>query len=220
MSQQEFAPGPQSQKPEGEDEIYQPQYPYSWSGNRDEAAPRDEPPSSYEYNTAAMEQGYQAQDSAGQQQVMANPYEYQQGAGQIPPPYQYDPYSSDGDAYQQGYGPSQGTYNANNAGEQGYSPYNSPYNNAQNNQGQGVPPWARPQRQNYGPFRFGWIIFVLIFLSMGGGFLRSGFFFFGFGHALGFIILPIFILMLIASAISRSMWRGSRGGRRRGPWGW
>lgn len=210
MSQQEFAPGPQSQQPGNEDEIYKPQYPYSWSGNLDsEAAPRDEPPSSYEYNPDAMQQGYQAQDIAEQQPGAqpgaypdVNSYEYQQPAQQLPPQYQYNPYSNDGDAYQQG-----------------YSPYNSSYSNAtQNAPGQGVPPWARPQQQPRSSFRFGWLIFLLILFSMGGGLFRS---FWIFGHSIGFIFLPIFILMIVASIISRSMWGGGRrGGRRGGPWGW
>ena len=211
MSQQEFAPGPQSQQPGNEDEIYKPQYPYSWSGNSDsEAAPRDEPPSTYEYDPAAMEQGYQAQDMAGQPgaqtplQPGANPYEYQPPVQQqLPPQYQYSPNSSDGDAY-----------------EQGYSPYSSPYNSAQNNQVQGAPPWARPQPRQGGPFRFGWIILVLIIISMGSSVFRYGFFL---GHFAGFIFLPILILMIIVSALSQSLWGGGRrrgGSRRRGPWGW
>ncbi|GAC1522576.1 MAG: hypothetical protein NVS3B14_23310 [Ktedonobacteraceae bacterium] len=208
MSQQEFAPGPQSQQPGNEDEIYQPHYPYSWSGNRDsEPAPRDEPPSSYEYNPSAMEQGYQGQDIAAQQQQLsaANPYEYQQPAQQqLSPQYQYNPYGNDGDNY-----------------EQGYSPYNSSYNAAQNNQGQGVPPWAQPQPRQSNPFRFGWLIFLLIMISMGSGLFRFGFIW-GFGHLFGIIFLPIFMLMIIASIISRAMWGGGRRGgwRRRGPWGW
>jgi len=214
LSQQEFAPGPQSQQPESEDEVYKPHYPYSWSGASDsEAAPRDEPPSSYEYDPNAMLQGYQAQDIASQQQQAdaANPYEYQQPQQQqqqISPPYQYNPYSNDGDAY-----------------EQGYNRYNSPYNAnntyGQNAPGQGVPPWARPQSHQRNPFRFGWIICVLVVLSMGSGIFREGFWFLG--PSVGFIFLPIFILMLIATAISRALWGGGGrrgGGRHRGPGGW
>jgi len=217
VSQQEFAPGPQSQQPENEDEIYQPQYPYSWSGKQDaKAAPRDEPPSAYEYSPDAMLQGYQAQDVAGQQpQASANPYEYQlPSQEQLPPQYQYDAYSSEANPY-----------------EQGYNPYNNPpvtpgpdfnpYISAQNNQNQGVPQWARPQPHQPRGFRFGWIILVLIFISMSSGAMR--FFFFDFGHSFGFIFLPIILLMIVASIFSRSWWGGNRrsgGGRRGGPWGW
>ena len=217
MSQQEFAPGPQSQQPESEDEIYQPQYPYSWSGKQDaKAAPRDEPPSAYEYSPDAMLQGYQAQDGADQQQAgqaSANPYEYQIPAQeQTPPQYQYDAYSGEASPYEQGYNP------YNNAGVtpgQNFNPYIS-----QNAQNQGVPQWARPQSNQPRGFRFGWIIVVLIIISMSSGAFR--FLFWDF-HSFGFIFLPIIFLMIVASIFSRSWWGGNRrsgGGRRSGPWGW
>jgi hypothetical protein len=217
VSQQEFAPGPQSQQPESEDEVYQPHYPYSWSGNTDsKAAPRDEPPSTYEYSPDAMIQGYQAQDAAGQQpQAGANPYEYQLPAQeQTPPEYQYNPYSNDAKTYEQGYNPYN---NAQVTPGPGFNPYTS---SAQNNWGQTAPSWARPQRQRPGGFRFGWIILVLIFISMSSGAMR--FFFFDFGNSIGFIFLPIILLMIVASIISRALWGGNRrgGGRRGGPWGW
>jgi hypothetical protein len=203
MSQQEFVP--RQQQPENEDEIYAPHYPYSWSGNLNaEAVPRDEPPSSYEYDAAAMQQGYQAQDG---QTVAASEYEYvQPTTPQVPPPqYQYNPYSNDGDAYEQGYNPN---------------------NNARQNGIQGVPPWARPQEHRRAPFRFGGILFVLIMISLLQGVFTHGWWFVGHGgmdFILGGFILPVFILLLLASSISRAMWRGrgGRGGwRQRGPWGW
>lgn len=218
VSQQEFVPRPQSQQPENEDEVYQPHYPYSWSGNLDpKAAPRDEPPSTYEYNPDALLQGYQAQDVASQQpQAGANPYEYQLPAQeQTPPQYQYQ--------YQYQYNPDSDA----NTYEQGHNPYNNaqvtpgpgfnPYTSAQNNQQRTAPSWARPQRQPR-PFRFGWIILVFIFISMSSGAMR----FFDFGNAIGFIFLPIILLMIVASIISRALWGGNRrgGGRRSGPWGW
>ena len=219
VSQQEFVPRPQSQQPESEDEIYQPHYPYTWSGNVDsKAAPRDEPPSTYEYNPDAMLQGYQAQDVAGQPpQAGANPYEYQLPAQeQTPPQYQYNPYNNEANTYEQGYNPYN---NAQVTPGPGFNPYNS---SAQNNQGQAVPSWARSQRQRPGGFRFGWLILVLIFISMSSGAMR--FFFFDFGNSIGFIFLPIILLMVVASIISRALWGGNRrrggGGRRGGPWGW
>ena len=60
MSQQEFEMGPQSNQQNSaneEDEIHQPQYPYSWSGKiSPEGVPRDEPPSSYD--STVLQQGY------------------------------------------------------------------------------------------------------------------------------------------------------------------
>src|SRR5579859_3750389 len=148
VSQQEFVPRSQSQQPESEDEIYQPHYPYSWSGNLDpKAAPRDEPPSTYEYNPDATLQGYQAQDSASQQpQAGANPYEYQLPA-QEQAQYHYNQYD-DANSYEQGYNPYANTQVTPGPGF-------NPYTSAQNNQGQTAPSWARPQRQPR-PFRFGW----------------------------------------------------------------
>ncbi|HYT27865.1 MAG TPA: hypothetical protein VEL72_02520, partial [Ktedonobacteraceae bacterium] len=208
MSQQEFVP--RQQQSENEDEIYAPQYPYSWSGNlNSEAVPRDEPPSSYEYDVP-MQQVYQAQDgqaSAASDQNAIN--RVPTPAQQDPvPTYQYNPYSNDGDAYEQGYRP--------------HSSY-SGYNAQQSNAGQGVPPWARPQEHARRPFRFGSILFILIMISLLQGLFTHGYWFVGrggFEFILGGIFLPIFILMLLASWISRVMWGGRRGWRRRGPWGW
>ena len=223
MSQQEFAPGPQSQQPEpvleqsegNEDEIVQPQYPYSWSGKQDaKAAPRDEPLSAYEYHPDAMLQGYQAQDAVDQQApTNANPYEYQIPAQeQIPPPYQYDAYSSDVSPYEQGYNP------YDQAGVTPGPDFN-PYISSQSNQQSQVPQWARPQQQQPRGFRFGWIILVLIIISMSSGAFR--FLFWDGVNSFGFIFLPIILLMIVASIISRSWWGGNRrGGRRGGPWGW
>ena len=71
MSQQEFEP----QRSPGE-EIYQPQYPYSWSSQEQEGMPRDEPPASYgEY------QDQSGQAGQGQWQVpwWARPQPHQNG---------------------------------------------------------------------------------------------------------------------------------------------
>ena len=201
MSQQEFVPGPQDQQdqqqPENEEEISV--YPYHWAGNSSaEAVPRDEPPSSYEY-----EAGYQAQDTyASPPPSLDSASEYTQPAQQQmqqmqTPQYQYNPY--DGDAY-----------------EQGYNPYNS---SAQNNMNQqGVPPWARPQPQARKPFRFGGILLLLILISSLTMF-SHGYLFYGAGHLLGWVFgslfFPLFILMMIFSSF-----RGGRRRYRRGPWGW
>lgn len=210
MSQQEFAPGPQQQS-ESEEEIVAPQYPYSWSGKAS-AEPRDEPPSSYDYDTA-YQAGYQAQDVQDAQNAQSNaPYDSasqqysQQPDAQItpPPPYQYNPY--DGDALEQGY--------------QSYNGYNS--YNGQNNMNQGVPPWARPQPQaQRGPFRLGGILLLLIMIALFSGVFDRGFFLFGHmaGPFIGMMFFPILILFMIFSSLIRGGRR--RGGwRRRGPWGW
>jgi len=185
MSQQEFVPGPQDQQgqhqPENEEEISV--YPYHWAGNSSaEAVPRDEPPSSYEY-----EAGYQAQDAYANQQSLDSASEYTQPAQQQmqTPQYQYNPY--DGDAY-----------------EQGYNPYNS---SAQSNMNQqGVPPWARPQPPARKPFRFGGILLLLILISSLTMF-SHGYLFYGAGHLLGWVFgslfFPLFILMMIFSAFRR-----------------
>ena len=206
MSQQEFEMGSQSNQQNSsneEDEIHQPQYPYSWSGKiNPKGVPRDEPPSSYD--ATVMQQGYQAQtpnakNVPGPQQA--------QVSGQR----QYIPPAGDGDAY-----------------EQGYRPYNA-YNWNQRGQGPGVPPWARPQQHQRDPVRFAFIILVLlgvgvlmaIFGSMGPvlGFI---------GGAIGALILvmlfiilvPLLILFVIFGVIFR-MVRPRRARywyRRRGPW--
>ena len=201
MSQQEFEMGSQSSQQSSsndEDEIHQPQYPYSWSGKIDkEGVPRDEPPSSYD--ATVMQQGYQAQtpnstNVSGQQAKVNRQYQY------IPP-------AGDGDAY-----------------EQGYRPYRN-----RSSQGQGVPPWARPQQHRRDPVRFAFIILVLLAVGM----LMTIFGSMGsvlglIGGTIGAIILvflliifvPLLILFVIFGVIFRMMRprRARRWYRRRGPW--
>lgn len=198
MSQQELLP----EEPQGQygassedEEIYQPPQPYTWSGKvGQEAMPRDEPPSSYDPTIMQDYQaGYRAQDEV--------PAASQQ------PPYQYNPYT-DGDAQEQGYRP-YNTYTYNNASNQNYQ------NNGQ------VPPWARPQERRYGPWRFGSILMILIFISiLQGAFSHGGFFFFGhmFGMLLGAVLWPLFMIFIIFSIVMRRVIWGGR--RRRGPWWW
>ena len=206
MSQQEFEMGSQSKQQNSsneEDEIHQPQYPYSWSGKiNPEGDPRDEPPSSYD--ATIMQQGYQAQTPHAKN-VPGSPQ------AQVSSQREYIAPGDDGDAY-----------------EQGYRPYNA-YNRAKSGQGQSVPPWARPQQHQRNPVRFAFIILVLlgvaflmaIFGSMGS---MMGFV----GGVIGTIILailfimlvPLLILFVIFGVIFR-MFR-PRPGRywywRRGPW--
>ena len=200
MSQQEFEMGSQSNQqnsPNEEDEIHQPQHPYSWSGKiNPDRVPRDEPPSSYD--ATVMQQGYQAQTpntanvSGSSQARVSSQNEFIAPGG-------------DGDAYEQGY---------------------RPYNRARSGQGPGVPPWARPQPHPRDPVRFAFIILILlgvaflmaIFGSMGS---MMGVI----GGAIGAIILvtlfiilvPLLILFVIFGVIFR-MFRPRRARyRRRGP---
>lgn len=208
MSQQEFAPGPQQQSEDEEEETYAPQYPYSWTGKSNaQAAPRDEPPSSYEY-----EAGYQAQNSYTPD-AYETPGSYdnasafdtadsyaqqaqqtQQAQQQYQQPYQYNPYE---DAYGQGNDP----YN-----------YKASQNTAYQ---QGTPQYARPQPSQFSPWRFSSVLLLLVIISILSTVGRS-LFIFGF-HGLDAIagFFPILILILIFSGIRRGRRR-----YRRGPWGW
>lgn len=201
MSQQEFEMGQQANQQNSsneEDEIHQPQYPYSWSGQMNkEGVPRDEPPSSYD--ATAMQQGYRAQTP--------NTPNTATNQAQVNNQYQYIPPAGDGDAY-----------------EQGYRPYRR-----QGTQGQGVPPWARPQEHPRDPVRFAFIILVLlgvsalmvIFGSMGtilgaiGGTIGAIILLFLF-----IIFVPLLILFVIFGVIFRLMRprRARRWYRRRGSW--
>ncbi len=197
MSQQEFEMGSQSNQqnsPNEEDEIHQPQYPYSWSGKiNPEGVPRDEPPSSYD--ATVMQKRYQAQtpnttNAPGSQQAkVSNQYQY------IPP-------AGDGDAY-----------------EQGYRPYNA-YN--QSTQGTGVPPWARPQPHPRNPVRFAFIILILLGVGiLMAIFGATGPVLWIIVAILGTIILlPLLILFVIFGVIFRILRprRDRRWYRRRGPW--
>jgi len=189
MGQQEFEMGSQSNQQNSsneEDEVHQPQYPYSWSGKiNPEGVLRDEPPSSYD--ATVMQQGYRAQtpnstNASGSQQAKVGSQYHN-----IPP-------AGDGDAY-----------------EQGYRPYNT-YNSNQSGQGPGVPPWARPQQHSRDPVRFAFIILVLlgvgvlmaIFGSMGSVLGIIGGTFGALILVLLFIIfVPLLILFVIFGVIFR-----------------
>ncbi len=206
MSQQEFEPGSQSNQQNSlneNDEIYRPQYPYSWSGKLDqEGVPRDEPPSSYD--ATMLNQGYQAQTSRN----AGLP-----GSSQprVDSQYQNVPPGGDGDAY-----------------EQGYRPYNT-YNAAHS--GQGVPPWARPQPHPRNPLRFGIIILIIMGISLFGGIfghmgpvmgLVGGAFGALITLVLFAILVPLLILSVVLGVIFRTFGRTFRPRRfrywRRGPW--
>ncbi len=202
MSQQEFEPESQSNQQHSsneDDEIQHPQYPYSWSGNlNQEGVPRDEPPSSYD--ATVMQQGYQGQTSSNANVPGSSSQSRTQGR------YEYVAPEGDGDAYEQGYRP----YNASNRG-----------------QGQGVPPWARPQPHPRRPARFALILLVLLGVGFLTAMLGSTGPMMGFmGDVFGTIMLvilfvimvPIFILFVIFGVIFR-MFRPYRSRYwRRGPW--
>jgi hypothetical protein len=197
MNQQEFEPGTQSNQQHSlheDDDIQHPQYPYSWSGTvNPEAVPRDEPPSSYD--ATVMQQGYQAQTSSN----ASVPNASQSSTGSR---YEYVAPEGDGDAY-----------------EQGYRPHNA-YNAWQSGQGQGVPPWARPQPHPRNPGRFAFIILILLGVTfLMALFGTMGEFFAPIILGLLFVIMvPLLILFVIFGIIFR-MFRPRRARYwRRGPW--
>lgn len=202
MSQQEFAPQSQSygqDSESGEEEIYQPHYPYSWSGKLDTATgPRDEPPSSYAEPT--IQQGYQAQDYAASRQQQETYTYHSSTQSQQHQTQQQRYYSPDGDAF-----------------EHSYQPYNR-YNTVR----QGVlPPWARPQRHRRGSGK--WILFLVLglffikpMLALLGILLAFA------GVAVLTLVLPLLLLIGLIGVFRLAFWPGrshSRGWRyRRGPW--
>jgi hypothetical protein len=200
MSQQEFEMGSQSNQQNSsneEDEIHQPQYPYSWSGKiNPEGVPRDEPPSSYD--ATVMQQGYRAQtpnttNAPGSQQA------------KVSSQHQYIPPIGDGDAYEQGYRP----YGAYNGAQRGQKPG-------------GVPPWARPQSHPRNPLRFAFIIFILLCVGIVMTIVGSmGPVLWIIVGILGTIILvPLLILLVIFGVIFRMFrpHRTRRWYRRRSSW--
>ena len=209
MSEQEFVPRSGSDEQDAlndEDEIYQPQYPYHWSGQiNQEGGPRDEPPSSYAEPT--IQYGYRAQDyasTARQQNNTTNNTSQQwssnrsQGAGR-----QYGP---DGDAFEQGYRPNN-TYSTYNSGQGGqWGQWNTP-------------PWARPQPRRRGSM--GWL-FLIIFLFF---ILRPMFLLFaGLGVAFLGVVVPILLFLLVLSifrfVLRAAFWPGRSRRFRRGPFWW
>jgi hypothetical protein len=204
MSQQESEMDSQSNQQNSsneEDEIHQPQYPYSWSGKiNPERVPRDEPPSSYD--ATVMQQGYQAQtpntaNFSGSSQA------------QVSSQSKYIAPGGDGDAY-----------------EQGYRPYTT-YNSARRGQGPGVPPWARPQPHPRDPVRFALIILILlgvgilmtIFGSMGSALGMLGAIIGTIIVVILFLILvPLLIIFVIFGVIFRTLRPRRARYWRRGPW--
>jgi hypothetical protein len=220
MSQQEFVPESQSQAhdPLKEDEVYYPRAPYSWSGKLDkEATPRDVPPSSY--GEPKVQQGYPAQTNAGQNDAARggqggggansnNAQAWQRQGGS----------SGDAGGYQRGYGP--------------YRSYNSKYNSynasrgTSGGPGQGVPPWARPQQHRRAPFRFGFILLILVAIALIQGLLANGGGFVGvtgdiFGAIIGLLVLVLIVPLIILVVFSGLLMRMFRSGglyRRRRRW--
>ena len=202
MSQQEFAPGSQSNRQDSlnkEDEIQNPRYPYSWSGKLDQiAVPRDEPPSSYDARVA--QQDYNAQSSSdGGLPGSSLPQEETQSAAP----------GEDRTAY-----------------EQGYRPYTA-YNTAQNMQS--VPPWARPQQHPRNPSRLAFILCILLCIGLFQLLFVHGGIFVGFATGLlgtlftvvfFALLVPLFIVLIIFGAVMRMLRTRRMHYRywRRGPW--
>jgi hypothetical protein len=201
MSQQEFESQSQSYRQDAESdeqEIYQPHYPYSWSGKLDkEVGPRDEPPVSYTEPT--IQRGYQAQDYADYKQQQETYTDHSSLQSRKRQSQQY--YSPDGDAF-----------------EYGYRPYNR-YNTAQ-----GVPPWARPQHHRGGAGK--WILFLILGLLLIKPILiLMGILLAFVGVAILAFVLPFLLLIafigILMAAFRLALWSGrSRYRRRPGYWYW
>jgi hypothetical protein len=195
MSQQEFLPESQSNQQDtsnGDAEIQYPQYPYSWSGKLNQAGNPRDEPP-FNFDPTVKQQGDSASTNASPQRLP----QPQLGPQYIPP-------GDNGDAY-----------------EQGYRPYNT-YNYNAGQRGQGVPPWARPQRQRYGRGGFGFIILVLIIIGLLGAFAKVGFIAVIFSTIVGFVLVSILVPLIVALVILGAIVRMFRPRRvrywRRGPW--
>jgi hypothetical protein len=202
MSQQEFAPGSQSNQQDSlneGDEIQDLRYPYSWSGKLDQnAVPRDEPPSSYDARVTQQDYNAQSSSNAGFP-----------GSSQPQAETQYAPRGEDRTAYEQGYRP------------------NNAYNAGQNRQG--VPPWARPQRHPRHPSRFAFILLILLGIGLFQLLFLNGGIFVGFATGLlGTLItlvffallVPLIVVFVIFGAVMRMLRPRRMRYRywRRGPW--
>ncbi|HJT59836.1 MAG TPA: hypothetical protein VJ761_25220 [Ktedonobacteraceae bacterium] len=191
MSQQEFDSG--SQAPEDEplhEEVYYPRAPYSWSGRLDnEAMPRDEPPFGYGEPTQ-------------QQAADANPFNSSR--------QQQEHSGEDGNVYQRGYGP-YNSYNSSTTGNVG--------SGTSAGQGQSVPPWARPQQHQRRPFRFGFIILILVVIAVIQMFMANGGVFVGaagdiFGTILSLLLFVLIVPIVIVLVFWGFLVRMLRSGRR------
>ena len=194
MSQQEYAPGSQSNQQDSlneDDDIQNLRYPYSWSGKLDQkAVPRDEPPSSYDASVTLQDYNAQSSSNAGLP-----------GSSQTQAETQDAPRGDDRTAY-----------------EQGYRPYNA-YNTAQNRQG--VPPWARPQQHSRNPRRFAFILCILLCIGLFQLLFLHGEILVGLATGLLIALLvPLIIVFVILGAVMRILRPRRMRYRywRRGPW--
>lgn len=178
MSQQEFMPQSQSFEQENDgEEIYRPQYPYSWSGKLDkEAAPRDEPPFVGAQSNVPNEKMGQIGQVAGAKHYDRG-YTAQQGRG-FQAAGRFNAFTPDGDAYEQGYGP--------------YKQYSA---------SQGVPRWARPQKHKRGPLRLALLI-VLVLAFLHPILTVAGFAIMGIGVLLASAVLLVVLIPFALLAMS------------------
>jgi hypothetical protein len=130
------------------------------------------------------------------------------------------PSSYDEPIYQQGY-QAQTNPGQNDAGylnQQGSG--TNPINQGRQQQGQGVPPWARPQQHRRAPFRFGFILLILVALALIQGLIANGGSFVGaagdiFGAIFGLLLLVLLVPLIILAVFFRFFLQMSRFG---GPW--
>jgi hypothetical protein len=201
MSQQEFVSPSQSQQSQEEyafndEEAYNPQHPYSWSPKK-AGVPRDEPPSSYD--EPVIQRGYQAQDQrAGNKSRESTTGWY--GKNSRRQQAQRQQFSSDGDAYERGYGMSQ-RFSVR----------------------QGVPPWARAQSQQKNLTRM--VVLIVLGLIFLGPILRllAGLLLFMIGAVFFALMLAFFVLVILGIfflIFRLPLRRRSSFPPWRGPWGW
>ncbi len=105
----------------------------------------------------------------------------------------------------------QGGQQQGRSGGDGYNSYNA---------GQGVPPWARPQQHRRAPFRFGFILLILVVIALLQGLIANGGSFAGaagdiFGAIFGLLLLVLLVPLIILAVFFRFFHRMFRFG---GPW--
>lgn len=180
MSQQDFYP----QSEENKENADIPVQPYYWSTKQKTGdMPKNEHPSTFEESIPPY--GYKAQDTASSASSASSTQKQQSeqrsGATYEQRTHQRKGFSPDGDAF-----------------ETGYRPYATM-------QQQYAPPWARPQRNRMGPWR--WIILI----ALGFIFLRPLLWIAGiliaaigvlFGAVLLAVLLPVIIIVALLAVFS------------------
>lgn len=205
MSEQELIPEPQGRRPaEDEEQDQASQYYYAPAGRGGKVGPKEVPPASYD---EPMIEGQPLPD-------------YQSGYGEREnAAYTYRQPGSNAAG---GQGQRQAWPGANSGARGQYQ---------QNNRQWNVPPWARPQHNQWSTGQIAVLVIlalvigVPLVLSLVGILLGAVFSILGLAFA-AFIVIGI-PLIILRAAIRRSLWRGRRGPfwmgyrpRQRGPWWW